>query len=70
MKSAFSSALLFLASLPVIAATQETNAAEGAVEPLGTAYLVVVGLIFIGVLAGFYRYYMRWDGDDDTPDSK
>jgi NhaP-type Na+/H+ or K+/H+ antiporter len=67
MKSVFSAVLLFLTSLPAIAAT-EVNTAEAAVEPLGTFYVVCMGLVFIGLLVGFYLYYMRWNDEEDKSD--
>lgn len=67
MKNAIPAVLLFLTSLPAIAAT-EPNAPEAAVEPLGTFYVVCIGLVFVGLLVGFYLYYMRWDEDEDKPE--
>jgi len=40
------------------------------IEPLGTVYLVVLGLIAAVVLGGFCWYYMRWDKEEDTPGPK
>jgi len=58
---------LFLLSLPVWAAqqTQDTNVPD-AVEALSTPYIVIIGLIFVGILAGMWWYYMRWDDDDKS----
>ena len=67
MKNALSSVLLFLTSLPAIAA-MEANTAEAAIEPLGTFYVVCIGLVFVGLLVGFYLYYMRWNDEEDKPD--
>lgn len=67
MKNAFSAVLLFLTSLPAVAETG-ADTAEGAVEPLGTFYLVCVALVFAGLLVGFYLYYMRWNEDEDKSD--
>jgi len=69
MKNALTTLLLLLAPLAAIAATETGAAAEAAVEPLGTLYLVCIALAFVGMLAGFYWYYMRWDKEEDEQDS-
>ena len=70
MKRNLSAMHLFLMSLPALAATGNTSAAEAAIEPLGTPYVVLIGLIFIGLLVGFWLYYMRWDKEEDKQDPK
>lgn len=70
MKRTLSAILLFLMSLPAIAVTGDTSAAEAAIEPLGTPYVVLIGLIFIGLLVGFGMYYLRWDDEEDKQDPK
>lgn len=71
MKSVFSAILFFLMSVSVIAATQETSATEApAIEPLSTGYLVLLGVVSLVVLIGFWRYYMRWDEEEDKSDPK
>ena len=65
-----SAIVLFLISIPAIAATEEAKAAEAAIEPLGTPYVILIGLIFIGLLVGFWRYYMRWDEEEKKQDPK
>ncbi len=57
---------LFLTCLPALAAQQDTNVPD-VVEPLSTLYLVIIGLIFVGMLAGAYWYYMRWENEDEKP---
>jgi hypothetical protein len=57
-------------SLPAIAATEEAKAAEAAVEPLGTPYVILIGLVFIGLLVGFGMYYLRWDEEEKKQDPK
>lgn len=69
MKSVVAAAYLFLMSLPVLAAQQNTDVPD-AVEPLSTPYLVIIGLIFLGMLVGLYWFYMRWDDDEDKPGAK
>jgi len=70
MKRILSAILLFLMSLPAIAATGEAKAAEAAIEPLGTPYVILIGLVFIGLLIGFGMYYLRWDKEEDKRDPK
>jgi hypothetical protein len=70
MKRSLSAIILFAMSLPAIAATAEAGAAEATVEPLGTPYVILIGLIFIGLLVGFWLYYMRWDEGEDQQDPK
>lgn len=65
-----SAIVLFLISIPAIAATEEAKAAEAAIEPLGTPYVILIGLIFIGLLVGFWMYYMRWDEEEKKQDPK
>jgi hypothetical protein len=58
--------LLAFAPVTALAAAAETAAAEvAASEPLGTVYLVCIGLAFVAILAGFYLYYMRWDEEEE-----
>ncbi len=70
MKKTLPSILLFLMSLPAIAVTGDASTAEAAVEPLGTPYVILIGLIFIGLLVGFGMHYLRWDEEKDKPDPK
>jgi hypothetical protein len=70
MKRTLSAIVVFLMSLPAIAATEEAKAAEAAVEPLGTPYVILIGLVFIGLLVGFGMYYLRWDEEEKKQDPK
>jgi len=70
MNRILSAMVFFLVSLPAIAITGDTNAAEAAVEPLGTPYVILIGLVFIGLLVGFGMYYLRWDNEEDKKDPK
>jgi hypothetical protein len=66
VKNAYLATGLFVMCLPALAAQQDVNVPD-AVEPLSTLYLVIIGLIFVGMLAGAYWYYMRWDSKDEKP---
>ena len=71
MKSYATALLLFVSTLPAWAAQQVQDAnVPDSVEPLSTPYLVVIGLLFLGILAGMWWYYMRWDDEDDKTGSK
>jgi len=54
--------------LPVFGAAQETSGASGPppVEPLSTGYLLLLGVVFAVIVAGFWKYYMRFDDDDKS----
>lgn len=69
MKSIYTAVLLFLVSLSALAVEQDA-ATPDVLEPLSTPYLVIIGLLFVGMLAGMYWYYMRWDDEEDEPRSK
>jgi hypothetical protein len=69
MKSILSATLLFLISLPLLAATQEPNAADGppAIEPLSPGYILFLVVVVAAVFAGFWKYYSRPEpGEDDS----
>ena len=70
MQQSFPAIFLSLMSFPAIAAIGETSAAEAAIDPLGTPYVILIGLIFIGLLVGFWMYYMRWDEEEKKQDPK
>ena len=71
MQSVAHAVLLFLLPLAVMAATEGTGATEAPpIEPLGTGYLVLLGVISLIVLVGFWRHYMRWDEEEDKSDPK
>ncbi len=53
-------------SLPALSAQQDANVPD-VIEPLGTTYLLIIGLIFLAMLVGAYWYYMRWGDDDKKP---
>jgi len=70
MKRIGTTVALFLMTLPAWAAEQQDASVPDAIEPLSTPYLVLIGLAFIGILAGMGWYYMRWDDEDDRPQAK
>ena len=64
MKSLLSAILLFLTSLPALAATQET-ATPPEIEPLSAGYLLFLVAVLVVVFVGFWRYYSRPEPDED-----
>lgn len=70
MKRILSAMVLSLMSFPAFAVTEDKSAAEAAVEPLGTPYVILIGLVFIALLVGFGVYYLRWDKEEDKQDPK
>ena len=72
MKSILSAIVLFLISLPLLAAVQEPNAADGppAIEPLSPGYVVFLVVVVVVVFAGFWKYYSRPEPGDDKSKQK
>ena len=70
MKRILSAMVFSLMSLPAFAVTGDKSAAEVAVEPLGTPYVILIGMVFIALLVGFGWYYLRWDKEEDKQDPK
>ena len=64
MKSLLSAILLFLTSLPVLAATQETTAPPE-IEPLSAGYLLFLVAVLVLVFVGFWRYYSRPEPEEE-----
>lgn len=67
MQKFLSTVVFFLMSLPVLAATEEVSKADAPVETVGTIYIVIFGIIFIGMIVGFFAYLM-WGEKDKKPD--
>ncbi|HEU0290519.1 MAG TPA: hypothetical protein VFR39_07185 [Burkholderiales bacterium] len=64
MKKFLSSAVFFLMSLPVLAATQEMDKANAPADTVDTVYVVIFGIIFIGMIVGFFIYLFMSDKAD------
>ena len=64
MKKFLSSAVFFLMSLPVLAATQEMDKANAPADTVDTVYVVIFGIIFIGMIVGFFIYLFMSDKTD------
>jgi len=61
MQKFLSSAVFFLMSLPVLAATQEMDKVNAPGETVDTVYVVIFGIIFIGMIVGFFVYLFMSD---------
>jgi len=66
MKKFLSSAVFFLMSLPVLAATQEMDKANAPADTVDTVYVVIFGVIFIGMIIGFFVYLFMSDKEANT----
>jgi len=66
MKKFLSSAVFFLMSLPVLAATQEMDKAIAPADTVDTVYVVIFGVIFIGMIIGFFVYLFMSDKEANT----
>jgi len=64
MQKFLSSAVFFLMSLPVLAATQEMDKANAPADTVDTVYVVIFGIIFIGMIIGFFVYLFMSDKTD------
>jgi len=61
MQKFLSSAVFFLMSLPVLAATQEMDKVNAPGETVDMVYVVIFGIIFIGMIVGFFVYLFMSD---------
>jgi hypothetical protein len=58
---------MFLLSIAAYAA-KEPDAPSAPVETVGTIYIVIFGILFIGMIVGFFVYL--WMSDDKEPKDK
>ena len=61
MQKFLSSAVFFLMSLPVLAATEGMSKADAPAETVSMVYVVIFGIIFIGSIIGFFIYLFMTD---------
>ena len=66
MQKFLSSAVFFLMSLPVLAATQEMDKVNAPGETVDTVYVVIFGVIFIGMIIGFFVYLFMSDKEANS----
>lgn len=56
MSKFLSMLFLFLLQLPLLAAAQERDVANAPVETVSMVYVVAFGVIFLGMIVGFFVY--------------
>jgi hypothetical protein len=56
MNKLLSMLFLFLLQLPMLAAAQEREVANAPVETVSMVYVVAFGLVFVGMIVGFFIY--------------
>ena len=61
MQKFLSSAIFFLMSLPVLAATEGMSKADAPAETVGMVYVVIFAVLFIGSIVGFFIYLFMTD---------
>ena len=64
MQKILSSIIFFLMSLPALAATEEMSKADAPPETVGTIYIVIFGIIFVGSIIGFFIYLFMSDKNE------
>ena len=52
---------LLLLQLPLLAAAQERDVSSAPVETVSTVYVVIFGVIFVGMIVGFFIYLFMSD---------
>lgn len=61
MQTLKSMLFFMLLQLPMLAAAQEREVANAPVETVSMTYVLVFGLIFVGMIAGFFVYLFMND---------
>ena len=69
MKRILSTLVFFLMQLPLLAAAQR-EAPTAPVETVSMVYVVIFGLIFVGMIAGFFIYLFMSDKKEATTEQK
>jgi hypothetical protein len=68
MSRFLSSILVLLLSGPAFAAVGDEAGASAPVETVGTIYIVIFGIIFVGMIVGFFVYLWMSDGKKKPED--
>jgi len=62
--------LAFLQSFPALAAMgDEGGVASAPVETVSTIYIIIFGVIFVGMIVGFF-VYLYWTDGEKKPEDK
>ena len=56
MNKLLSTLFVLLLQLPLMAAAQERDVTAAPVETVSMAYVVIFGLVFVGMIVGFFIY--------------
>ncbi len=67
MQKLLSTVVFFLTSFPVLAATEGMSKADAPSATVDMVYVVIFGIIFIGMIVGFFAY-LWWSDKDKKPD--
>jgi hypothetical protein len=65
MRKLLSTVLLFLMSFPVLAAVGEEGGASAPAPTVDMIYVVIFGVIFVGMIVGFFVYLYTKKDDTD-----
>ncbi len=66
MQKLLTTIVFFLISLPVLAATKEMEGTPAPVETVSMVYIVIFGILFIGMIVGFFAYLFMSDKSKKT----
>ena len=67
MNKIFSTLLFFLLQFPLLLAAQEREAAAAPVETVSMTYVVIFGVVFVGMIVGFFVYLFMNDKGEEAP---
>lgn len=65
MNKILSTVVFFLMSCPVLAAVNEMDAKSAPPETVSMVYVVLFGVLFVGIVAGFF-IYLWWSTKDKS----
>jgi hypothetical protein len=61
--------LSWLAQLPILAWAQEREVANAPVETVSMVYVIAFGVVFLGMIAGFF-FFLFWNDRQEKPQQK
>lgn len=62
MKRVLASTVVFLLSSPLARAIQDIAPADAPPETVGKMWIILFGVLFVGVIIGFFYFLLRGDG--------
>jgi hypothetical protein len=66
MNKLLATLFVFLMQLPILAAAQEREVANAPVETVSMTYVIIFGVIFVGMIAGFFVYLFMNDKGEEA----